>query len=751
MDHDLDITVDDNGTDAHLIHPKDDKLKRAHLAKRLAESIVKLDTSSSSYVIGIQGKWGEGKSSFINFIISYLPHNELFPQYKDASFFINPALPRPTIRDHENLVDIYHFAPWRFSSADDLVKKFFDNLPRKDSSIFTDDNWKQIQSFVNTVSKISNQTNKITAKLRQIYIALYGAGFITIPLEYFKNNITIYFSPIILFSLAFFFTIPDLYNLFFDSKNKKKDSLENDKLKIKNITKKWKGKLVVIIDDIDRLEPREIRQTIRLVKSQCDLPNIVYILGYDKNEIANAYSDIKKESSPAFLEKIVQHEVHLTPLTEPQAAETLISMTKKHLNLDKVETEELQLALSPEAPVAKAGYDHSTGKIIPHYFKTVRDLKRFFNSLKFAAAPFKTKKVFQRDVTDFLLIEILRFYNQDAYKYLSSRKTQLTTFKHDKTNKEIETLSFFDEHAKEIAKYLFLNHINKASIKRGIRIIHPEYFDSYFLLYIPEQRIKYEHILKLFSTATDNQEDTVLQIKEYVQKEYISVADQINREYYNLQEINYENAAPMLKALILAQDNIRRNSPETSLTIDTIRAYEKDDAHAANLLLFFVQNSNNLSASELLFMNTKQNVSKEKYDESLKECLNIFESKLKNGDKEVFDQDAPFLFPILVERIPEELKSFLKNNLVQFPCAILPFFGNASSKSANASWIRQHISGETLEKWFTAAKATLENTTCPKQSLKSAINLMKDDSYAYGQPLSDYTKGVPPTSVKSAK
>jgi predicted KAP-like P-loop ATPase len=62
----------------------------------------------------------------------------------------------------------------------------------------------------------------------------------------------------------------------------------------------------VIIDDIDRLSPEEAMAIFRMVKSVGHLPNITYLLVFDR-ELAEAAVKSKYPSEgPHFLEKIVQ-------------------------------------------------------------------------------------------------------------------------------------------------------------------------------------------------------------------------------------------------------------------------------------------------------------------------------------------------------------------------------------------------------------------------------------------------------------
>jgi KAP family P-loop domain len=47
-------------------------------------------------------------------------------------------------------------------------------------------------------------------------------------------------------------------------------------------------RFVITIDDVDRLEPAEVIEILRLVRSVVDLPNVIYLLCYDSSTLAGA-------------------------------------------------------------------------------------------------------------------------------------------------------------------------------------------------------------------------------------------------------------------------------------------------------------------------------------------------------------------------------------------------------------------------------------------------------------------------------
>lgn len=86
--------------------------------------------------------------------------------------------------------------------------------------------------------------------------------------------------------------------------------LEDLKNRLNEILKAEGKRVVILIDDIDRLDKNEIQSIFRLVKLNADFVNTAYVLAFDKEMVAAAlqekYSVPGSESGHSFLEKIIQ-------------------------------------------------------------------------------------------------------------------------------------------------------------------------------------------------------------------------------------------------------------------------------------------------------------------------------------------------------------------------------------------------------------------------------------------------------------
>src|SRR5947208_410009 len=95
--------------DCPIEKEKDDEFQRFHFAERLAKVILHKQ-SSNALAIGIYGKWGEGKTSIMNFV-------------------------KKSLKKSDKTV-IIDFNPWRFTDENQLLSSFFNLLAFKlDSSI----------------------------------------------------------------------------------------------------------------------------------------------------------------------------------------------------------------------------------------------------------------------------------------------------------------------------------------------------------------------------------------------------------------------------------------------------------------------------------------------------------------------------------------------------------------------------------------------------------------------------------------
>ena len=168
------------------------------------------------------------------------------------------------------------------------------------------------------------------------------------------------------------------------------------------------SKYLIIIDDIDRLSPDEAILIFRLVKSVGGLPNVMYLLAYDRQLAEKIVTDRYPSEGPHYLEKIVQLSFELP---EPSRA-----MLEKEF-LTRLDS------MIEEREYRDSDYFRNLfDEIVAPEIKTPRDLIRILNPLTVTWPAVKGEV----DPADFLCLETLRVQSPKLYATIRANKILLT-------------------------------------------------------------------------------------------------------------------------------------------------------------------------------------------------------------------------------------------------------------------------------------------------------------------------------------
>lgn len=191
--------------------------------------------------------------------------------------------------------------------------------------------------------------------------------------------------------------------------------LEGQKRRIGAILSQNAKKVIVLIDDIDRLDESAMQAIFRLVKLTADFENTVYVLAFDSEMVASVVGerfstsrDTRLQAGQDFLEKIVQVPLDL-PSAPPEA-------------LRKFSFEAIHEALSAsrveitEAEASQFAKQFQQGLEIR--LKTPRMAKRFGNALAFSLAINKGEV----NTAEMMLVEGIRVFYPTAYAAIKRNK-----------------------------------------------------------------------------------------------------------------------------------------------------------------------------------------------------------------------------------------------------------------------------------------------------------------------------------------
>jgi len=173
-------------------------------------------------------------------------------------------------------------------------------------------------------------------------------------------------------------------------------------------------RIVIMIDDIDRLDDNEIATIFKLVKLAADFTHTAYILAFDQavvtKALAKRYAD-SEESGSSFIEKIVQ-----VPIELPRSDESVLQTMTLQAMTRILEAAEIELADDDVNRFSLVFQRH----LAPH-IGTPRMAKRIANAIEFAI-PLLANEV---NVADLLLVHTMSVLFPSLYRKMPAVKDAL--------------------------------------------------------------------------------------------------------------------------------------------------------------------------------------------------------------------------------------------------------------------------------------------------------------------------------------
>jgi len=225
--------------------------------------------------------------------------------------------------------------------------------------------------------------------------------------------------------------------------------LEELKNRIDEFLKESKNKLVIFVDDIDRLDKQEIYSLFRLVKLTADFTNTTYVLSFDEQMVASAIGDRfgagNEKSGQNFLEKIIQ-----VPLQIPKAQIGALKTYCFELVDKAINESELDLS-KDEVQRFVSQFSHN----VLLKLTTPRMAVRYGNSLSFAIPLLKGEV----NHVDLMLIEAVKIFYPRHYEFIKNNSHYFTSSysshsygSQDVNGKKNELTEHLDNLASELSK-----------------------------------------------------------------------------------------------------------------------------------------------------------------------------------------------------------------------------------------------------------------------------------------------------------
>ena len=424
-------------SDKPIENSEQDLLGRITFSKQLGEAINSYD-GKDGLVLGLFGKWGTGKTSILNMVVNEI--NQLS-------------------KNEDNRPIIVNFSPWNYTDKDNLISLFFRVLKNKLD-----------------LDKDEEKRKKIGKALTDYSDALDALSLV----------------PMIESGLAAILkTIAKAQG----AELLKDIDIDTTKENLEAALSDTNQKIVVIIDDIDRLTNTQIRDIFQLVKQVGNFPNIIYVLSMDRDVVCSALESVHNINGAEYLEKIVQIPFEIPALLNSRLREIFLTNL-----MNMVET------ISENPKIEQSYWSEVFINCIEPHINTLRDVNRVINTFQFRYKILQKETSFE-DMVALTTIEVLEpklyqwigrnkdlllgtyshnfsalFRNKDDYRKSICEELKKIGINTDIGIKFLATL--FPVFAKDIDERDY--RYTELNIRETMRVAQEERFNSYFLFDLEE-------------------------------------------------------------------------------------------------------------------------------------------------------------------------------------------------------------------------------------------------------------------------
>lgn len=417
--------------------PANDLFNHAPFARTLAKAVQNYRLSDG-IVLALYGPWGSGKST----VLAYVQHE--LEQLEGAA--------RPVV---------VTFNPWWFSGHDNLAKSFLG----------------QLQAVL--PEKYGGFT-AVGNKLAEFSDALGGAVDLA--------------STVLGVPLG-----GKLVEQGFKALGTKPKDVPALKRSLSDLLVAEAKRVLVIIDDIDRLTPEEVRQLFTVIKALADFPYVTYLLAFDREVAATAISEQTGLPGDRYLEKIIQVPFELP---SPDRIALQQALTIK-LNAVFADTAQARLDSVHWHNIYRSGLEPLIA--VP------RDVVRLANVLSVTYSAVCDEV----NPADFIAIEALRVFLPSVYDAIRTSPEQFVGQSnigtYDRGESKQAALAFHDGWLSSVPKHLqastkdmvrrlfprldsvwanmYYAGNSATEWRRELRVCSPDIFPAYFRLSLPQNAV----------------------------------------------------------------------------------------------------------------------------------------------------------------------------------------------------------------------------------------------------------------------
>ncbi len=537
-------------TERAIESAQQDLLGRASFALAVADAI-RGWPGDDSLVIALTGEWGSGKSSVKNMAVEALKN------------------------EAGNTPQIVEFNPWQWAGQQKLHAAFFDELsiaigrtaPEKGSQRKAAQ-WRHYGHALGVGSTLFSGVHRLMSWL---ILLLVGLGVLSNLIDslWLGRVALILIAVIALTNVSKWgsklsLQIAKLYETYSGATEKTLSELKNE---LKRDLKGLERLVLIVCDDIDRLDANQTKLLFQLIKANADFPNMVYLLAFQR-DVIESHLSTDRILGRDYLEKIVQVIFNIPTIERSRLEHVLFSKLDEILESDQQITKRFDQAYW--------GNLYYGG--LHHYFQTLRDVYRFLSTFAFQVSLLKGKHAFEVNPVDLIALEVLRVFEPSLYTEIYASKQLLTGQSRvahedrEETRKAVQTLiDLAPEKNRDAAKQILMDLFpNLASVfdrlahgaerydewYQDLRVCHKDVFDRYFLLAISNRDLSQSELDELISLSNER-DKLVSKFEELRKRNLLDVA--FDRLDIYKQKIPIENAVSFVSAIFDVGDTLRRD------------------------------------------------------------------------------------------------------------------------------------------------------------------------------------------------
>lgn len=491
----------DYNFDKPKIYEQEDLLGYKNFLDQVFAYIEYFLLQKESNIIGIAANWGDGKTSVLNFLKQRLK-SKYIKSNKPQKMFFNKIYFKNLITIGIKYIVIYGLLSFAV-----LLTIFMND---KDNIVLL--TWIVVFIFLYVMSNFSNWKKSLKKVKNSLFLE---TDYIILDFEPWaaKDEAQVI--------QEFLKTLADKIDLADGSENFKKyikailkyknidfnifsndDSITVLYQRLKISIEKSNKKIIVFIDDMDRMTGKEIFCLLKLVKVVANFPNTLYILSYNKDYVARELSQVIRYKPEEYLEKIITNEYRLPNIKSEQISEILMTELDKIIGSDTDNYDRKNINILLEA-------------IIPYYIPNLRKAYRILNAFNFHYELFLKANVMV-NIADLLYLTILKVFNLNLYNRIWNEKINIFMSgyrkeEEEKKYKEKYIVGYIERDSLSGPETAIMNKLfnNIDSLKNDVKRLNTSnHFDLYFSYEIEKSQIpKIKSWLLNFSPATPQDDD----------------------------------------------------------------------------------------------------------------------------------------------------------------------------------------------------------------------------------------------------